>query len=377
MIPRSRIRHPAINVSLPPALRGRVRGDRVPAVGVRLRAPSHGDGRCRPAPRRASARRRRPRRAGPGWRRFSSPRRSTSHHRRWSTSTSRTSRRSTRGRRQAPRSARLELSPPATDGLPRPTRRAGLGVRAASRDSAAARARNAGTGWADLRAPRGRRPGGGLIRASACSRVSVVSTPNATGTPVSIAGELNAARCLTGDEVEVRGLTADHAAERDHARVPARLRERHRGERQLEGSRNRHDRDRRSLDPSLSSSASACSSIGVVISALKRLTTNSRPSPSGTPSSTVQPSGTRKPPSACCGGASSGTGCSIASASATSGGASSGGGAGSARAAVTRAAEWARASPAPRPPSAARGRTAPPAPLAGTAPARQSGPAAA
>ena len=64
-------------------------------------------------------------------------------------------------------------------------------------------------------------------------------------------GELEARRGLAGDEVEVRRVAADHAAERDDAGVAARLRERHRRERQLERPRHRHDRDRVARDPGL------------------------------------------------------------------------------------------------------------------------------
>ena len=62
--------------------------------------------------------------------------------------------------------------------------------------------------------------------------------------PVSRPGQLEPARRLAGDVVEVRRLAADHGAERDDARVAARLRERHRRERQLERPGNGHDRDR-------------------------------------------------------------------------------------------------------------------------------------
>ena len=57
-------------------------------------------------------------------------------------------------------------------------------------------------------------------------------------------GQLKAARSLACDQVEMRRLTADHTAERDDARVPARLRESHRRQRKLEGSRDGHDHDR-------------------------------------------------------------------------------------------------------------------------------------
>ena len=44
-------------------------------------------------------------------------------------------------------------------------------------------------------------------------------------------------------------LAADDAAERDDRDVPARLRERHRADRQLERARHRHDRDVLPFDP--------------------------------------------------------------------------------------------------------------------------------
>ena len=55
--------------------------------------------------------------------------------------------------------------------------------------------------------------------------------------------ELQAARRLAGDVVEVRRVTADHAAESDDAGKPACLRQRHGSERQLEGPGNLNDRD--------------------------------------------------------------------------------------------------------------------------------------
>ncbi len=63
--------------------------------------------------------------------------------------------------------------------------------------------------------------------------------------------ELEAARRLARHVVEVRRLAADHAAERDHAGVAAGLRERHRGERELERAGNRHDHDRVARDTDL------------------------------------------------------------------------------------------------------------------------------
>ena len=85
-------------------------------------------------------------------------------------------------------------------------------------------------------------------RLSAWSARSSVSTPKATGTPVSIAGELQPARGLAGDVVEVRRVAADDAAERDDAGEAARLRERHGGERQLERARHGHHGDRVACD---------------------------------------------------------------------------------------------------------------------------------
>ena len=95
------------------------------------------------------------------------------------------------------------------------------------------------------------------MRASACSIVSTVSTPNATGHAGLDRGELQAARGLARDVVEVRRLAAHDRAERDDAGVAARLRERHRRERQLERARNRHDRDGVTADPGRSSASSA------------------------------------------------------------------------------------------------------------------------
>ena len=57
-------------------------------------------------------------------------------------------------------------------------------------------------------------------------------------------GELQPARRLARDVVEVRRVAADHAAERDDAGEAARLRERHRGERELERARHGHHGDR-------------------------------------------------------------------------------------------------------------------------------------
>ena len=64
-------------------------------------------------------------------------------------------------------------------------------------------------------------------------------------------GELEARRGLACDEVEVRRVAADHAAQGDDARVAAGLRERHRRDRQLERSRHGHDRDRVARDAGL------------------------------------------------------------------------------------------------------------------------------
>ena len=47
---------------------------------------------------------------------------------------------------------------------------------------------------------------------SACSTVSVVSTPNTTGTPVSRFTRCSPRRTFTGDEVEMRSFTADHGS---------------------------------------------------------------------------------------------------------------------------------------------------------------------
>src|SRR5215210_6435323 len=61
-------------------------------------------------------------------------------------------------------------------------------------------------------------------------------------------GQLQARGGLAGDEVEVGSVAADDAAESDDAGVAARLRERHRGDRQLERARDGHDRDRVAAD---------------------------------------------------------------------------------------------------------------------------------
>ena len=78
-------------------------------------------------------------------------------------------------------------------------------------------------------------------RASACSTVSVVSTPNATGMPVSIAASWSPEAASPATKSKCGGLAADDAAERDDAREAAGLRERERGERQLERPGHGHD----------------------------------------------------------------------------------------------------------------------------------------
>ena len=52
-------------------------------------------------------------------------------------------------------------------------------------------------------------------RSIACSRLSVVSTPNTTGTPVSSATACDARRALPRHVVEVRRVAPDHRAEAD------------------------------------------------------------------------------------------------------------------------------------------------------------------
>ena len=79
---------------------------------------------------------------------------------------------------------------------------------------------------------------------SACSRVVEREDAERDGHARLERGELEAARGLARDEVEVRRVAADDAAESDDAGVAAGLRERHRRERQLEGAGHRHDRDR-------------------------------------------------------------------------------------------------------------------------------------
>jgi hypothetical protein len=54
-------------------------------------------------------------------------------------------------------------------------------------------------------------------RSTACSTVSVVSTPNAIGTPDSSAMRRDAAGAFAGDVIEMRCLAADHRAQRDDA----------------------------------------------------------------------------------------------------------------------------------------------------------------
>src|SRR5687768_6216632 len=57
-------------------------------------------------------------------------------------------------------------------------------------------------------------------------------------------GELEAARCLAGDVVEVRRVAANDAAESDDAGEAPGFRERGGGEWELERAGNDHDRDR-------------------------------------------------------------------------------------------------------------------------------------
>ena len=57
-------------------------------------------------------------------------------------------------------------------------------------------------------------------------------------------GELEAARCLAGDVVEVRRVAANDTAERHDAGEAPGLRERGRGQRKLERAGNDHDGDR-------------------------------------------------------------------------------------------------------------------------------------
>ena len=61
-------------------------------------------------------------------------------------------------------------------------------------------------------------------RSIACSMVSVVSTPKATGTPVSLRDAREPAGAFARDVVEVRGRALDHGAERDDRVVAAALR---------------------------------------------------------------------------------------------------------------------------------------------------------
>src|SRR5215211_201227 len=63
--------------------------------------------------------------------------------------------------------------------------------------------------------------------------------------------QLQPARRLARDVVEVRRLAADHAPERDNAGVLPGLRECDRRDRQLEGARDGDDRDRLALDAGL------------------------------------------------------------------------------------------------------------------------------
>ena len=66
--------------------------------------------------------------------------------------------------------------------------------------------------------------------------------------PVSSAASWRPLAGLAGDVVEVRRLAADDAANGDHAGVPARPRQGHGAQRQLEGARDRDDVDAVALD---------------------------------------------------------------------------------------------------------------------------------
>ena len=112
-----------------------------------------------------------------------------------------------------------------------------------------------GVGHLERRSARRRAPCS--TRASACSAVSQVSSAERDGDAGLDPRELEPARRLARDEVEVRRLAADHAAERDHAGVAPRLRERHRRERELERARHGHDENASRATPASSSSASA------------------------------------------------------------------------------------------------------------------------
>ena len=86
--------------------------------------------------------------------------------------------------------------------------------------------------------------GPSTARASASSIELVVRTPNAIGTPVSPDASISPVRHGGRDEVEVRGLALDEAAETHDGMKPPALGGAPRGQRNLERAGHAHDRDR-------------------------------------------------------------------------------------------------------------------------------------
>ena len=128
-------------------------------------------------------------------------------------------------------------------------------------------------------------------RSMACSSVLVVSTPNATGTPVSAATCASPLAASAGDVVEVRRLAADHRAQADDRVVlllPRQFRGHHR---HFPGARalSRYRSGRR-LPPARVSASIAPPSSRSVMKLLKRLTmiANRSPAADSCPSITLR-----------------------------------------------------------------------------------------
>ena len=125
----------------------------------------------------------------------------------------------------------------------------------------------------------------------AWSTFSVVSTPKTTGTPVSRPGPLDARRALAGDEVEVRGVAADHAPRQITASIVPVTRDRLGRDRQLERTRGpRSPSTSSGLTPGHRSPRRAPSSSRRVMPSLKRATRSRSagrrrpaPAPGGSP----------------------------------------------------------------------------------------------
>ena len=126
-------------------------------------------------------------------------------------------------------------------------------------------------------------------RSMACSSVSQVSTPNATGMPNSMAVCASPLDASDGDVVEVRRVAADHGAQADDGVVPLRGGQLPRHHRQLPGAGRLDDLDVASLQPVRASASSAPASSRSVIRLLKRVTriANFRPFASRFPSITL------------------------------------------------------------------------------------------